>query len=64
MAHEQGLQLANTLPDGYHPGVGVELLIEVDHYWDITTGNVKRLCENLVAMETAFGWILQDTEST
>ncbi|KAH7979055.1 hypothetical protein HPB49_007940 [Dermacentor silvarum] len=27
IAHEQGLQLADTVPDGYHPGVGVELLI-------------------------------------
>ncbi|KAH7980968.1 hypothetical protein HPB49_020565 [Dermacentor silvarum] len=64
IAHEQGLQLADTLPDGYHPGVGVELLIGPDHYWDITTGNVKRLCRNLVVMETAFGWTLQGTEPT
>ncbi|XP_075550117.1 uncharacterized protein LOC142583513 [Dermacentor variabilis] len=64
IAREQDLQLADTLPDGYHPGVGVELLIGADHYWDIATGNVKRLGEKLVAMETAFGWTLQGTEST
>ncbi|XP_075526710.1 uncharacterized protein LOC142558463 [Dermacentor variabilis] len=64
IAREQDLQLADTLPDGYHPGVGVELPIGADHYWDIATGNVKRLGEKLVAMETAFGWTLQGTEST
>ncbi|XP_070385218.1 uncharacterized protein [Dermacentor albipictus] len=64
IAREQDLQLADTLPDGYHPGVGVELLIGADHYWDIATGNVKRLGEKLVAMETAFGWTLHGTEST
>ncbi|XP_072140825.1 uncharacterized protein [Dermacentor andersoni] len=64
IAREQDLQLADSLPDGYHPGVGVELLIGADHYWDIATGNVKRLGEKLVAMETAFGWTLQGTEST
>ncbi|KAH7979501.1 hypothetical protein HPB49_009660 [Dermacentor silvarum] len=64
IAHEQGLQLADTVPDGYHPGVGVELLIGAGHYWDITTGNVKRLCKNIVAMETAFGLTLQGTEPT
>ncbi|XP_075536007.1 uncharacterized protein LOC142571494 [Dermacentor variabilis] len=64
IAREQDLQLADTLPDGYNPGVGVELLIGADHYWDIATGNVKRLGEKLVAMETAFGWTLQGTEST
>nr|XP_054933975.1 uncharacterized protein LOC129388030 [Dermacentor andersoni] len=64
IAREQDLQLADSLPDGYHPGVGVELLIGADHYWDIATGNVKRLGEKLVAMETAFGWTSQGTEST
>ncbi|KAH7978457.1 hypothetical protein HPB49_005544 [Dermacentor silvarum] len=64
IAHEQGLQLADNVPDGYHRGVGVELLIGAGHHWDITTGNLKCLCKNLVAMETAFGWTLQGTEPT
>ncbi|XP_070395473.1 uncharacterized protein [Dermacentor albipictus] len=64
IAREQDLQLADTLPDGYHPGVRVELIIGADHYWHIATGNVKRLGEKLVAIETAFGWTLQGTEST
>ncbi|XP_075543927.1 uncharacterized protein LOC142578425 [Dermacentor variabilis] len=64
IAREQDIQLADTLPDSYHPGLGVERLIGADNYWDIATGNVKRLGKNLVAMETAFGWTLQGTEST
>ncbi|XP_037520857.1 uncharacterized protein LOC119397504 [Rhipicephalus sanguineus] len=64
IAQEQGLELADTVPDGYHPGVGVELLVGADHYWDITTGSVKRLTEKLVAVETAFGWALQGTDTT
>lgn len=63
IAQEQGLEVADTVPDGYHPGVGVELLVGADH-WDITTGSVKRLTEKLVAVETAFRLALQGTDTT
>ncbi|KAL1458873.1 hypothetical protein MTO96_027636, partial [Rhipicephalus appendiculatus] len=64
IAQEQGLELADVVPDGYHPGFGVELLVGADHYWDITTGSVKRINERLVAEETVFGWSLQGTDTT
>ncbi|KAL1437449.1 hypothetical protein MTO96_039756 [Rhipicephalus appendiculatus] len=57
IAQEQGLELADVVPDGYHPGFGVELLVGADHYWDITTGSVKRINERLVAVETVFGMV-------
>ncbi|KAL1442741.1 hypothetical protein MTO96_046268 [Rhipicephalus appendiculatus] len=31
IAQEQGLELADVVPDGYHPGFGVELLVGADH---------------------------------
>ncbi|KAL3177512.1 hypothetical protein MRX96_039080 [Rhipicephalus microplus] len=52
------------VPDGYRPGVGIELLVGADYYWDITTGSVKRFNERLVAAETVFGWVLQGTDTT
>ncbi|KAL1474029.1 hypothetical protein MTO96_038295 [Rhipicephalus appendiculatus] len=61
---EQGLVLADTVPDGYQPGVGIELLVGADHYWDVTTGSVKRVNERLVAVETVLGWVLQGTDTT
>ncbi|KAL1442924.1 hypothetical protein MTO96_046186 [Rhipicephalus appendiculatus] len=64
IAQEQGLELADVVPDGYHPGFGVELLVGADHYWDITTGSVKRINERLVAVETVFGWSLHGTDAT
>ncbi|KAL1475371.1 hypothetical protein MTO96_037329 [Rhipicephalus appendiculatus] len=55
LVREQGLVLADTVPDGYQPGVGTELLVGADHYWDVTTGSVKRVNERLVAVETVLG---------
>lgn len=34
------------------------LLIGSDHYWQIVTGKCDRINENLVAVETIFGWCL------
>ncbi|KAL1485368.1 hypothetical protein MTO96_032004 [Rhipicephalus appendiculatus] len=64
LMREQGLVLAYTVPDGYQPGVGIELLVGADHYWDVTTGSVKRVNERLVAVETVLGWVLQGTDTT
>ncbi|KAL1440370.1 hypothetical protein MTO96_001194 [Rhipicephalus appendiculatus] len=64
IAQEQGLELADVVPDGYHPEFGVQLLVGADHYWDIMTGSVKRVNERLVAVETVFGWTLQGTGTT
>ncbi|KAH6928713.1 hypothetical protein HPB50_018764 [Hyalomma asiaticum] len=63
IAREQGIELADKLPYGYHSGVGVDLLVGADYYWDITTGNMKLLNGQLVAAETAFGWTLQVTDA-
>ncbi|KAH7982788.1 hypothetical protein HPB52_007156 [Rhipicephalus sanguineus] len=55
IAQEEGLELAGTLEWSCLLG---------NHYWDITTGSVKRLTEKLEAVETAFGWVLQGTDTT
>ncbi|KAH6931882.1 hypothetical protein HPB50_001308 [Hyalomma asiaticum] len=58
IAREQGIELADTLPYGYHSGIGVNLLVGAHYYWDIAAGNVKRLNGQLVAVETTFAWTL------
>lgn len=57
-----GLQVAD------HPVRGLEqeslgLLIGGDYYWDIVTGQTKRLENGLVAVESKFGWLIQGTVS-
>ncbi|KAH8041867.1 hypothetical protein HPB51_019248 [Rhipicephalus microplus] len=64
LAQEQGLKLAEEVPDGYQPGVGIELFFGAYCYWDITTGSVKRSNVRLVATENVFGLVLQGTETT
>ncbi|KAL3195436.1 hypothetical protein MRX96_045692 [Rhipicephalus microplus] len=56
LAQEQGLKLAEEVPDGYQPGVGIELFFGAYCYWDITTGSVKRSNVRLVATENVV-WI-------
>ncbi|KAH6945407.1 hypothetical protein HPB50_008357 [Hyalomma asiaticum] len=43
IAREQGIELADTLPYGYHSGVGVDLLIGAYCYLNTATARVKRL---------------------
>lgn len=64
LAQEQGLKLAHTVLDGCQPGAGIELFVGADHYWDVTTSNVKRVNERLMAVETVLGWMLQGTGTT
>lgn len=58
----EGFQVAD------HPVRGMEqealgLLIGGDYYWNIVTGNTKRLDNRLVAVESKFGWLIQGTVS-
>ncbi|KAL3189582.1 hypothetical protein MRX96_001538 [Rhipicephalus microplus] len=41
LAREQSFKIADVVPDGYQPGVGMELIVGTDYYWDITTGSVN-----------------------
>lgn len=52
----RGLLLAD-FPGDEKPELS--LLIGSDYYWKIVTGQVERLTESLVALETTFGWAVQ-----
>ena len=47
----QGCHLAHSSTIG--------ALIGVDHYYKLVTGNIRRLNDNFVAVESIFGWTLQ-----
>ncbi|XP_064463439.1 uncharacterized protein LOC135374405 [Ornithodoros turicata] len=54
------MQIADTTPLGSRCENGIGFLIGCDYYWEVVTGNVRRLDDKLVAMETIFGWTLQE----
>ncbi|XP_042142954.1 uncharacterized protein LOC120837386 [Ixodes scapularis] len=51
---ELGLTVGDDLNGLECNGVGI--LLGSEHYWGCVTGRVRRLSENLTAVETAFGW--------
>lgn len=52
------------VPQATQTKEGIGLLIRVDYYWASVTGSTKRLGTKLIAMETAFVWILQSQTET
>lgn len=59
---DKGLHLADTLVRGMEkefPGI----LIEGDQYWNVVSGRTERLNNGLVAVESKFGWLIQDIVS-
>lgn len=61
--NEQGMEVADCSVDGSRLDE-VGLLLGADYYWEVATGNIKRLQSGLVAVETVFGWTLQGSAST
>ncbi|XP_077561671.1 uncharacterized protein LOC144177999 [Haemaphysalis longicornis] len=58
--NEQVMEVADCSVDG--SGLDeVGLLLGADYYWEVATGNIKRLQSGLVAVEMVFGWTLQGT---
>ncbi|KAG0426521.1 hypothetical protein HPB47_026373, partial [Ixodes persulcatus] len=53
------LQLADPLCSGVKRDIGIDILIGADNYWKAVTGSIKRLDEDLTAVETIFRWTLQ-----
>ena len=39
----------------------VDILVGMDAYWRLVRGETQHMCENLVAQNTVFGWILPGT---
>ncbi|XP_064462022.1 uncharacterized protein LOC135372307 [Ornithodoros turicata] len=52
---ERGLPFADTC---HTAEIGV--LVGADYYWKVVTGNVESLATDLIAVETIFGWIVQN----
>lgn len=58
----KGVQLADTVVSGMEEQeLGV--LIGSDHYWDVVSGKIERLCGSLVALDSKCGWLIQVTEA-
>ncbi|KAG0423145.1 hypothetical protein HPB47_001065 [Ixodes persulcatus] len=56
----QGITLADLPVGNCLLERGVSILIGADYYWRVTTGNVRRVNLSLTAVETIFGWSLQE----
>ncbi|MCG8626064.1 MAG: hypothetical protein MJE68_29215, partial [Proteobacteria bacterium] len=54
--HLQDLELAD--PAGKEEVLNIDLLVGSDHYWDLTTGQVRWGSRGPMAIETRLGWIL------
>lgn len=57
---EVGLDLADVAVFPARPASeNIEVLIGADYYWEIVSGEVRKLHGSLVAVKTDFGWTLQ-----
>ena len=55
----KGRQVADIPIRGMDMELGI--LIGGDYYWKIVTGQMERMSDTLVALESTFGWLLQGT---
>ena len=44
--------------------ITIDLLIGLDHYWDVMTGRSLRLSPSLMAQESRFGWVVSGAHSS
>ena len=54
--HLAGLELADSSYD--HNQLEIDILIGLDHYWKLTTGDVVRGKSGPTAIGTSLGWVL------
>ncbi|RXN24216.1 hypothetical protein ROHU_000842 [Labeo rohita] len=54
----KGLQLADSTDSDTH-GTELSMLIGADYYWRVVSGQVERITDALVAVESIFGWSVQ-----
>ena len=55
-SHLTGLELADS--GGLNECLEIGILIGVDQYWEVVTGEIVRSRSGPSAMQTCFGWIL------
>lgn len=54
------LELADvTLSPFLNSARSIEILVGADHYWNMVSGEVRKIQGSLVALKTDFGWTLQ-----
>ncbi|XP_037508931.1 uncharacterized protein LOC119385594 [Rhipicephalus sanguineus] len=59
MMHHRNLTFADEVQGDQPQDSTISVLIGSDHYWKVVTGRVERFTDNLYAVETIFGWVIQ-----
>lgn len=59
MLHDSNLPVADEPEEGQLQTPTISVLVGSDQYWRLPSGRVERFNENLCAVETVFGWVLQ-----
>ncbi|KAL1486759.1 hypothetical protein MTO96_046826, partial [Rhipicephalus appendiculatus] len=57
--HECKMLIADEQRIGDRPTQTISVIIGSDNYWRIGTGKIERLSNDLCAVETIFGWLVQ-----
>ncbi|KAL1436396.1 hypothetical protein MTO96_049756 [Rhipicephalus appendiculatus] len=57
--HERKMLIADEQRIGDRPTQTISVIIGSDNYWRIVTGKIERLSNDLCAVETIFGWLVQ-----
>lgn len=58
---ERGLLAADLVPRSTAQSNEINILVGSDYYWQVVTGNVYRLSNQVTAVETIFGLVVQGT---
>ncbi|KAL1448760.1 hypothetical protein MTO96_044006, partial [Rhipicephalus appendiculatus] len=57
--HERKMLIADEQRIGHRPTQTISVIIGSDNCWRIVTGKIERLSNDLCAVETIFGWMVQ-----
>ncbi|KAL1433846.1 hypothetical protein MTO96_012185 [Rhipicephalus appendiculatus] len=57
--HERKMLIADDQRIGHRPTQTISVIIGSDNYWRIVTEKIERLSNDLCAVETIFGWLVQ-----
>lgn len=57
--HSEGLIVADVALPNLQADTEISVLVGSDLYWKVATGQIRRLTEELTAVHTLFGWMVQ-----
>ncbi|KAL1458808.1 hypothetical protein MTO96_043451 [Rhipicephalus appendiculatus] len=57
--HERKMLIADEQRIEHRPTQTISVIIGSENYWRILTGKIERLSNDLCAVETIFGWLVQ-----